>query len=47
MGRSGGGRVDKGDGEYFKNWDQIINVSMIGHESAEDTGAGGPGSILP
>ena len=27
----GGGRA------YLKNRDQIINVGMIGHESAEDT----------
>ena len=38
----GGGRA------YLKNRDQIINVGMIGHESAEDTRlSGGSGGMLP
>ena len=45
----GGG---EGRGAYLKNWDQIINVGMIGHANSEDTrvffflGGGGSGGML-
>ena len=27
----------RGGGAYLKNWDQIINIGMIGYASSEDT----------
>ena len=37
-------------GAYLKNWDQLINVGMIGHADVEDIrllGGGGSGGMLP
>ena len=42
-----GNFVGGGGGAYLKNRDQIINVGMIGHESAEDIKfLGGSGGML-
>ena len=44
----GGGGGREGGAYLVKNWDQKINLVMIGHASAEDTRLlGGSGDMLP